>query len=293
MWVALASPWSAATVGGIVSANLNAPLRMRYGGIRDLVLAASVVLPDGRSIRSGRPVVKNVAGYDLTKLFVGAHGSLGLLIDVSFKLAPLPRARASLVVPAESLSDALASGASLLRVSLVATALLLCQGDLFPALSSPYALVYTVEGLPGDVAAELVQARAVLQAEGVTRLIDAGATSGSEIWADWLARVSAPGDVVVRTGVAPKDLPGLVADQAPGMGNAAFLADLANGMLYSAGIPEAAIRSAALASGGYAVVLSGASTDPWGYAPASLDLMRTLKARWDEHGLFNPGAFIV
>jgi len=293
MCVAFASPWSAATVGGIVSANFNAPLRMRYGGIRDLVLAASVVLPDGRELRTGRPVVKNVAGYDLTKLFVGAHGSLGLVTEVSFKLTPLPRARATMVVLAESLSDALASGARLLRLSLVASALLLCQGSLLPGLPSPYALVYTVEGLPGDVAAEMAQARAMLKADGVVRLIDAGVPSGSEIWADWLARTSARGDVVVRTGVAPKDLPKLVASQVPGMEGASFLADLANGMLYSAGMPEAAIRSAALASGGYAVVLSGASSDPWGYAPASLNLMRALKARWDEHGLFNPGAFIV
>jgi len=198
-----------------------------------------------------------------------------------------------MVVLAESLSDALASGARLLRLSLVASALLLCQGSLLPGLPSPYALVYTVEGLPGDVAAEMAQARAMLKADGVVRLIDAGVPSGSEIWADWLARTSARGDVVVRTGVAPKDLPKLVASQVPGMEGASFLADLANGMLYSAGMPEAAIRSAALASGGYAVVLSGASSDPWGYAPASLNLMRALKARWDEHGLFNPGAFIV
>lgn len=293
MWVALASPWSAATVGGIVSANLNAPLRIRYGGIRDLVLAATVVLPDGRTIRSGRPVVKNVAGYDLTKLFVGAHGSLGLLTEISFKLAPLPRARASLIVPAESLSAGLANGASLLRVSLVASALLLCHGSLFPGLSSPYAVVHTAEGLPEDVAAELAQARAVLQADGAIRLIDEDAASGTEIWADWLAHVSAGGDIVVRAGVAPKDLPKLLVDQEPGLGGAPFLADLANGMLYLAGTPEAAIRSAALASGGYAVVLSGGSTDPWGYTPASLDLMRALKARWDEYGLFNPGTFIL
>ena len=67
------SPWPAATVGGIVATNLNAPLRMRYGygSLRDLVLAATVVLPNGRVIRTGRPVVKNVAGYDMTKLFVG------------------------------------------------------------------------------------------------------------------------------------------------------------------------------------------------------------------------------
>ncbi len=94
MMVPLVSPWEDATLGGIVSTGFNAPLRMRYGGIRDLVLSATVVLPDGRRIRTGRPVVKNVAGYDMTKLFVGAHGTLGLLADVTFKLSPLPRRRA-------------------------------------------------------------------------------------------------------------------------------------------------------------------------------------------------------
>ena len=114
MWVPFVSPWSASTIGGIVSANFNAPLRMRYGGIRDLVLAASLVLPDGRTIRSGRPVVKNVAGYDMTKLFVGAHGSLGLLTEVSLKLAPLPRARAGLIVPGASLAESLIRGQQML-----------------------------------------------------------------------------------------------------------------------------------------------------------------------------------
>ena len=55
MWVPLVSPWPEATVGGIVASNFNAPLRSRYGGIRDLVLAVTTVLPDGRVIRAGRP----------------------------------------------------------------------------------------------------------------------------------------------------------------------------------------------------------------------------------------------
>ncbi len=61
----LVSPWAEATIGGIVAANISAPLRMRYGSIRDMLLAATVALPDGRIARIGRSVVKNVAGYDL------------------------------------------------------------------------------------------------------------------------------------------------------------------------------------------------------------------------------------
>ncbi len=151
MWVPLVSPWPAATVGGIVSANFNAPLRMRYGNIRDVVLAASVALADGRSIQAGRPVVKNVAGYDVTKLFVGSHGSLGLLTDVSLKLAPLPRARASLIVPFDSATEAMKCGQQLLRVRMVASALLVCKGCDAQGVRSPYAVIYTGLGRVGSV----------------------------------------------------------------------------------------------------------------------------------------------
>ncbi|MGC9467624.1 MAG: FAD-linked oxidase C-terminal domain-containing protein, partial [Anaerolineae bacterium] len=86
MWVPLASPWPEATVGGIVASGFNAPLRMRYGAVRDLVLALTTVLPDGRVLRLGRPVMKNVAGYDLVKLHVGGYGTLGLITDVTLRL---------------------------------------------------------------------------------------------------------------------------------------------------------------------------------------------------------------
>ena len=101
LWAPLVSPWPEATVGGIFSSGFDAPLRMRYGygGVRDLVMAATVALPDGRVIRTGRPVVKNVAGFDLPKLFAAAHGTLGLVTELTLRLAPWPRARASLRGP--------------------------------------------------------------------------------------------------------------------------------------------------------------------------------------------------
>ncbi len=77
MWVPLVRPGPPQRSAASSPPTSTRRLRMRYGSIRDLVLAASVVLPDGRSIRAGRPVVKNVAGYDLTKLFVGAGARSG------------------------------------------------------------------------------------------------------------------------------------------------------------------------------------------------------------------------
>lgn len=291
MWAPLASPWPAATIGGIVSANFNAPLRMRYGNVRDLVLAASVVLPDGRAIRAGRPVVKNVAGYDLAKLFVGSWGTLGLLTDVSLKLAPLPRAHASLVVPFDSLTDGLSCGQRLLRVCLVASALLLCKGCDIDGISAPYALIYTVEGMPEDVTAELQQTRAALAACGAKGVVQVDGLSGSAVWARWLA--AAGSGSTARAGVAAKDLPTLISDLALSLCDASLVADIANGLLYTSGVALAPLRKAALGRGGYAVALSGEPGERWGYVPQGLPWMQMLKVRWDRGNRFNPGAFIV
>ena len=75
--VAVSSPWPEATVGGLAAANVNGPQRMKYGGWRDNLLCTTVALADGRVIRAGRPVVKNVAGYDLPKVFVGSRAHWG------------------------------------------------------------------------------------------------------------------------------------------------------------------------------------------------------------------------
>ncbi len=310
MWVPLASPWPEATVGGVVATNFNAPLRMRYGAARDLVLAATVALPDGRVIRAGRPVVKNVAGYDLPKLFVGSYGTLGLLADVTLKLAPLPRARASLIALVDDLGGGLALGARLLQICMAASSLLLIRPpttDQRPLTEADgwwssvvgrqsSVVVYTAEGQPEDVATELAQARAALRQAGV-RGFQVDQPSGSEVWAGWL-RAAAPGEALVRLGVAPKDLAGLLRTLAL-PGEASFVADLASGLAYVRGANDIApLRGPARAAGGYAAVLGAPAgarepIDTWGHAPDGLDLMRAIKARWDGQGLFNPGAFIV
>jgi glycolate oxidase FAD binding subunit len=78
------------TLGGIVATNHSGPLRLLYGTCRDLVLGMKIVLPDATIIRAGGKTVKNVAGYDLSKLFIGSMGSLGVIAEITFKLFPLP-----------------------------------------------------------------------------------------------------------------------------------------------------------------------------------------------------------
>lgn len=82
-----------ATLGGIIATADTGSLRQRYGGIRDLILGITFVRADGAVAKAGGRVVKNVAGYDLMKLFTGALGSLGILTQVSLRLYPLPAAQ--------------------------------------------------------------------------------------------------------------------------------------------------------------------------------------------------------
>lgn len=210
MQVPLASPWSEATVGGLVAANVNGPLRVRYGSVRDLVLCATVALADGRVIRAGRPVVKNVAGYDLVKLFIGSHGTLGLITDVTLRLTPLPRARRTLLVPAEDLRRGLAWAREVLPLALVASAVVLVdgRGEAFPKSSSATEtsaqpelsmqadvlgnasplLAYTAEGMPEDVDAELAEVRAALERVGAPSPVEVEAPTGTDLWAAFLGR---------------------------------------------------------------------------------------------------------
>jgi glycolate oxidase FAD binding subunit len=102
-----------ATIGGIVAANDSGPLRARYGGVRDLVVGMRVALADGTVAKSGGKVIKNVAGYDLAKLFTGSFGTLGAILEVSVRLHPLPPATATAVAHTHS-GQLLAGGASAL-----------------------------------------------------------------------------------------------------------------------------------------------------------------------------------
>jgi glycolate oxidase FAD binding subunit len=108
--LALDPPDQGATIGGVLATNDSGPLRARYGGARDLVVGMRVALADGTVAKSGGKVIKNVAGYDLGKLFVGSFGTLGAILEVSVRLHPVPPATASAVGRSED-PDALGRAA--------------------------------------------------------------------------------------------------------------------------------------------------------------------------------------
>ncbi len=88
-----------ATIGGAIATNSSGPLRLMYGPARDWLIGAKFALADGTLAKGGGKVVKNVAGFDMIKLFIGSLGTLGLIYDLNFKLMPLPPAFATLITP--------------------------------------------------------------------------------------------------------------------------------------------------------------------------------------------------
>src|SRR6266404_2207401 len=94
------------SIGALLDTNVSGPRRFGYGTVRDYVIGLQVVLADGRLIHSGGKVVKNVAGYDLMKLFIGSRGSLGIIVEVTFKVLPVPETEQFVEAKCDSLDHA-------------------------------------------------------------------------------------------------------------------------------------------------------------------------------------------
>jgi glycolate dehydrogenase FAD-binding subunit len=96
-WLPIESAFEESTIGGSIATNDSGPLRHRYGTPRDLLIGIRLALTDGRLIKAGGNVVKNVAGYDIGRLMTGSHGSLAAIVSATFKLSPIPAATETLV----------------------------------------------------------------------------------------------------------------------------------------------------------------------------------------------------
>ncbi|MCW6004731.1 FAD-binding protein [Micromonospora sp. CPCC 205371] len=146
-----------ATVGGLVATADSGPLRHSHGGPRDLVIGVTVVLADGTVARSGGHVIKNVAGYDLGKLFCGSFGTLGVIAEVVLRVHPLPPATRTVALPCDAVEAVDAAG-RLLAARLEPVALEWCDGSLLARYeggpSSVERRAAVTPGTPLDGAAE-------------------------------------------------------------------------------------------------------------------------------------------
>ena len=174
-WLALDPPEPRATVGGVVAANASGPRRLRYGTVRDLIIGITVVLADGTVAHAGGKVVKNVAGYDLAKLFCGSLGTLGMVVEAIFRLHPLPAATAVVTVQVESPTEAGRAVQRLRRSALEPSAAELVVGE----LGWPGRLTVVFEGIQPGVEAQAAAAVELLGQVGAGGRGRAGATEAA------------------------------------------------------------------------------------------------------------------
>uniref|UniRef100_A0A7C1JV29 FAD-binding oxidoreductase n=1 Tax=Caldilinea aerophila TaxID=133453 RepID=A0A7C1JV29_9CHLR len=287
--VPFAAPWPDATVGGLLATNLNAPLRMRYGGWRDNVLSVKVALPDGRILRTGRPVVKNVAGYDLTKLFIGSHGMLGLITEITLKLTPLPRRRRTLSLSVETPLQGIELAQATALRWLMTAGVVVEQEE-----AGRWRVLFTVEGLPEDVDAECEELATVLHQAGAGGIQEEESTATQR----WCAHLAAAddGELLARIGVPPQHLAlywRMLPEGARHPG--AWFIDVAAGLLFvrwpriDAATLHTHLQMAqqpALALRGYATVLSAPAewmTGPerWDWRVDAHEIAHAIRRRWD------------
>ncbi len=135
------------TIGGVVATGISGPRRYLHGAVRDLVLGATIVRADGVVVHAGSKVVKNVAGYDLAKLFTGSYGTLGVLTELTVKLKPVPMAQRFVVASYAAPADLGAVLPALLASQSAPTAIELDR----PSPTGPIELSVLIEGRPGPV----------------------------------------------------------------------------------------------------------------------------------------------
>ncbi|MQY13254.1 hypothetical protein SRB5_33970 [Streptomyces sp. RB5] len=278
--LALDPPEPDATLGGIVGANASGPRRLRYGTVRDLLIGVTVVLADGTVAKAGGKVVKNVAGYDLGKLYTGAHGALGVVVSTSWRLHALPAARTAVVAPVESAAEAGQLASRIARSTLTPTAVELRWSE------GHGELVVLFESIEASVTAQSQAA--------ITRL-------GRGVCADdvpeWFGRrPGGDGDLVLRLAYEPFALP-RVLDALPAP--AVTTASACTGVAYAAvpaGTDLAALRAALAPYDGSAVVLRAPGAlraeDHWGPVPDSFGLMKRVKDQFDPRGRLSPGRLL-
>lgn len=153
-WLPLDPPGETVTVGEIIAGNLSGPRRHGFGVVADYLIGMQVMLADGTVIKSGGKVVKNVAGFDLAKLFLGSGLSLGIVLEATFKLRPVPEREEIVSAPLATLAEA---GERLERVILseLSPMVLDLHHGVSPASSKEYFLVLGFAGFAEEVQDQL------------------------------------------------------------------------------------------------------------------------------------------
>lgn len=318
-WLPLDPPDPAqATIGGLLATNSSGPKRLRYGTARDLVIGLQVVQANGKTARSGGNVVKNVAGYDLNKLYIGSLGTLGVIVEANFKLQPLPANERTLLLTFASSQDIIQTVIAIQNSPLLPSAMELIDSGAandmsdFFGLNLPtngYTLALDFEGSLLTIERQLDEARLIARAHGALLGDDLEGAEQEQFWNT--IREHLRGSVTCKAAI-------LVSRMANYLQRleeicqrheleAAVIAHAGNGILYIELRPGDAtprlvqaiseLRQEAQEARGSLVVENcpvdlKRLVDVWGKPGANFRLMQRLKEEFDPKGTFVKGRFV-
>ena len=276
------------TLGGVVAANLSGPRRVRAGAARDHLLGFSAVSGRGEAFKAGGKVVKNVTGYDLSKLMAGSWGTLGVLTEVTIKVLPRPKSETTLLIFGLDDRRAIQAMSRALNAptEVSAAAHLPQTVAVRPPLKVDMPVTaIRLEGFEGSVAARVDLLTEILREFG--RLDRLDPAHSAEFWGQVreveafqgdprpLWRVSVPPAGGWRIGEALVDV----------------VYDWGGGLVWALAEDAASVRRAARAAGGHATLYRG-SADLAAFEPvdgALAALSRRVKAAFDPQAILNPG----
>ena len=316
-WLSLDPPSAErATLGGILASNASGPRRHLYGTARDLLLGLTVVMADGSIVRGGGKVVKNVAGYDLPKLFIGSFGTLGIIAEGTVKLRPRPDADRLVLARFHHLKDAGRAAHAVMGSDLIPCALELVDGEalrIVAAEGGGAALLIGLDGIPEQVEWQCGEVGRLLGRLGMVdvRVLDGAARD--EAWRA-LGAIGRGGleDVaaVMKWGLLPTQVAevleqGAVIAQTHGL-RAALTAHAGVGIATAvlSGADAASVvatlgewRAMVVGAGGHALLewaplAVKERVTVWDEPGPAGRMMKALKSRLDPRGLLNPGRFV-
>ncbi|MBD2447557.1 FAD-binding oxidoreductase [Nostoc sp. FACHB-152] len=287
----------AATIGGIVATGDTGSLRQRYGSVRDQLLGITFVRADGQIAKAGGRVVKNVAGYDLMKLFTGSYGTLGIISQVTFRVYPSQEVSGSVVLTGTA--DAIAQAASILRSS----ALTPTQADLLSAQ-----LVSNLEIGKGLGLIARFQSISESVKEQSNRLLEVGRNLGldgaiyadeadANLWQRLQKQIHFPSTettISCKIGVLPSAAVEILNQVKIGL----IHMSSGLGMVQLEEQKQALkVRDHCQANQGFLTILDAPVTvkqkfDIWGYTGNALPLMRRIKEQFDHKNILSPGRFV-
>lgn len=298
----------AATAGGAVAVNLNGPRRMRYGSARDFVIGMRAALPDGTVIRAGGKTVKNVAGYEMGRLFVGSLGTLGVLTELTFKVSPLPETSRTMALWARDPAALSAVADQLSASALIPSAVALVNPAAVRALGRDgWGLLVRAEGVEPAVARHERDISGWASGPGLEVEVLAGGRE-TALWQSvrdygWKGEAAA-----VRLSVPPGTTAALLDEMRSRLPESAGLvADLGTGTVWI-GFDAAkttaqvlpGLRALVERAGGNLLAARAprevkALADVWAPSPPprALEIMRDLKQSFDPHHILNPGRFVA